>query len=78
MNRLTDEAEAWAESGTRKTEQFRLGPRYSTPPSHIDHIPTVLNRRIDEKSRVRLDAPQMLSGRHQTGTMVRPDAPYDA
>ncbi|MBN2475712.1 MAG: lysophospholipid acyltransferase family protein [Pirellulales bacterium] len=29
MNRLTDEAEAWAESRTRKTGQFPIRPRYA-------------------------------------------------
>jgi lysophospholipid acyltransferase (LPLAT)-like uncharacterized protein len=31
LNRLTDEAEAWAESGTRKLGQYKLGPRYARP-----------------------------------------------
>jgi hypothetical protein len=31
LNRLTDEAEAWAESGTRKVGQYMLGSRYARP-----------------------------------------------
>jgi lysophospholipid acyltransferase (LPLAT)-like uncharacterized protein len=31
LNRLTDEAEAWAASGTRKIGQYLLGPRYARP-----------------------------------------------
>jgi len=44
LNRLTDEAEAWADSGARKTEQFVFGCRHSAPPSYIGHTPTVLQR----------------------------------
>ena len=37
LNRLTAEAEAWAESGTRKVGQYMLGPRYARPfPQRID------------------------------------------
>ncbi|MHC4181042.1 MAG: lysophospholipid acyltransferase family protein [Planctomycetota bacterium] len=43
LNRLTDEAEAWAESGTRKVGQYILGPRYARPfPRRVD-LPTVLS-----------------------------------
>lgn len=59
LNRLTNEAEAWAESGTRKAEQFRLGRRYSAPPSYINHTPTPLYEERDSRSRVRRDARQM-------------------
>jgi hypothetical protein len=42
LNRLTDEAEAWAESGTRKVGQYMLGPRYARPfPQRVD-VPGVL------------------------------------
>ncbi len=34
MNRLTEEAEAWAESGSRKAGQFILRRRYAGPLSH--------------------------------------------
>jgi len=33
LNRLSDEAEAWAESGTRKLGQHALGPGYAVAPS---------------------------------------------
>jgi lysophospholipid acyltransferase (LPLAT)-like uncharacterized protein len=37
LNRLTDEAEAWAESGTRKVGQYMLGSRYARPfPQRLD------------------------------------------
>ncbi len=37
LNRLTDEAEAWAQSGTRKVGQYILGRRYARPfPRRID------------------------------------------
>ncbi|HUT12541.1 MAG TPA: lysophospholipid acyltransferase family protein [Thermoguttaceae bacterium] len=42
MNRLTLEAESWAQSRTRKLNQFRLGRRFSAPLSHTIHTPTKL------------------------------------
>lgn len=42
MNRLTNEAEAWAESRSRKVGQFTLGRRYAEPFSYTIHTPTVL------------------------------------
>ena len=42
MNRLTAEAEAWAESRTRKVGQFVIRPRYSAPLSHTVYTPTTL------------------------------------
>lgn len=42
LNRLTEEAEAWAESSTRKVGQYILGPRYARPfPQRVD-APAVL------------------------------------
>lgn len=43
LNRLTAEAEAWAESSTRKVGQFAVGPRYATPLSGTQHTPRPLN-----------------------------------
>jgi len=42
LRRLTAEAEAWAESGTRKLGQFALGPRYATPLSRTQYTPSPL------------------------------------
>ena len=42
LNRLTAEAEAWAESPTRKLGQFALGPRYAKPLSQTRHTPSPL------------------------------------
>lgn len=42
LNRLCDEAEAWAESRTRKLGQFVLGPRYAEPLSYTVYTPTIL------------------------------------
>lgn len=42
LNRLTAEAEAWAESRTRKVGQFLLGRRYAKPLSCTVHVPTTL------------------------------------
>ena len=44
MNRLSDEAAVWAEMGTRKTNQYLLGPRYITSLSHAEYEPFVLPR----------------------------------
>jgi lysophospholipid acyltransferase (LPLAT)-like uncharacterized protein len=42
LNRLSDEAEAWAESRSRKIEQFVLRRRYAAPLSYTVHKPTTL------------------------------------
>jgi hypothetical protein len=42
MNRLTQEAEAWAESRGRRSGQFRLGRRSAAPLSHTVHLPAKL------------------------------------
>jgi hypothetical protein len=42
LNRLTAEAEAWAESGTRKVGQYILRPRYARPFSRRIDAPAAL------------------------------------
>jgi len=43
LSRLCAEAEAWAESPTRKLGQFAVGPRYATPLSHTRYAPHPLH-----------------------------------
>ena len=43
MNRLCDEAETWAKSGTRKPCQFLVGRRYAAPLSHTVESPAQLS-----------------------------------
>jgi lysophospholipid acyltransferase (LPLAT)-like uncharacterized protein len=42
LNRLSDEAEAWAESGRCKAGQFRVGPRCAAPQSRRPSVATTL------------------------------------
>ncbi len=43
LNRLCDEAEAWAAAGTQKIGQFVLGHRCIRSCSHTPHTPVTLN-----------------------------------
>ncbi len=43
LNRLCDEAEAWAASGTQKIDQVAIGHRYAKPCSHAPHTPVTLD-----------------------------------
>jgi lysophospholipid acyltransferase (LPLAT)-like uncharacterized protein len=55
MNRLTVEAETWAESGTRKVGQFHVRRRLAGPLSYTVHAPTRLPsphgwKKVEEES----------------------------
>ena len=65
LNRLCDEAEAWAESGTRKANQFAAGRRWAWPFSHTVHTPMTLNGPSCQK-RTRVSRPQPNVVRHVT------------
>ena len=58
LNRLCDEAEAWAESGTRKPGQFVLGRHDARPLSHTPYVPMPLRPRPKSRSLARIDRQQ--------------------